>query len=157
METRYSDRFAQIRQLNVHNRSVCYWRNNLTGEDFSEEGGWYVYEDEGSYNGLNAHLRIGIRKECMKKVFRRKEKCLVRLWGSPKHMGICVRMKTDLFPRKCRGETDCLKYEFEMSGTIRGLSYVNESTGRKGRRKTEGRKGKFHRDQKAGSRRGRGI
>ena len=148
METRYSDRYAQIRQLNVHNRSVCYWRNNLTVKDFREESGWYVYEDEGSYNGLNAYLRIEIRKECIKKVFRRKEKCLVKLWGSPKHMGICIRMKTDLFPKKCCGETDWLKYEFEMSGTIRGLSYVNENVRKKRRRKTERRKGKIHRDQK---------
>ena len=155
METRYSDRYAQIRQLNVHNRSVCYWRNNLTIKYFKEERGWYVYEDEGSYNGLNTHLRVEIRKECMKRAFRRKEKCLVRLWGSPNHMGICIRMKADLFPKKCCGETDCLKYEFEMNGTIRGLSYVNESAGKKGRRKTENGKRKDCRDNKVRSQKGR--
>ncbi len=46
-EVRYQDRYAQVRQLNIHNRSVCYWRNNLSIRDFWEERGWYVNEDEG--------------------------------------------------------------------------------------------------------------
>ncbi len=133
-EVRYQDRYAQVRQLNIHNRSVCYWRNNLSIGDFREEGEWYVYEDEGSYNGLFVRMRIAVKKEHIKCIFRRKEKSLVEFWGSPGHMGIRVRMKSDLFPRKCRGSTASLEYEFEMSGTIRGLSYVNENIQHKGRR-----------------------
>ena len=134
-ETRYRDRYAQVRQINIHNRSVCYWRNNLSIRDFREERGWYVYEDEGSYNGLSVKMRVAVRKERIKSVFRRKEKSQVEFWGSPNHMGIRVRMKTDLFPRKCCGATESLEYEFEMTGTIKGLSYVNESVQQKGGKK----------------------
>ena len=137
-EVRYQDRYAQVRQLNIHNRSVCYWRNNLSIRDFREEGEWYVYEDEGSYNGLFVRMRIAVRKEHIKRVFRGKEKSLVEFWGSPSHMGIRVRMKSELFPRKCRGSTALLEYEFEMFGTIRGLSYVNKNIQHKGRRSREG-------------------
>ncbi len=75
-EVRYQDRYAQVRQLNIHNRSVCYWRNNLSIRDFWEERGWYVNEDEGSYNGLSVKMRIAVKKERIKSVFRRKEKSL---------------------------------------------------------------------------------
>ena len=129
-ETRYRDRYAQIRQMNIHNRSVCYWRNNLSISDFREEGEWYIYEDEGSYNGLSVRMRIAIRRERIKGVFRRREKGQAEFWGSPNHMGIRVRMKTDLFPRKCCGATESIEYEFEMTGTIKGLAYVNEGTQR---------------------------
>lgn len=125
-EIRYRDRYAQIRQINIHNRSVFYWRNNLSIGEFREERGWYIYEDEGSYNGLYVKMRISVRKELIKNVFRRKEKSQVEFWGSQNHMGICIRMKADLFPRKCCGGTENLKYEFEMAGTIKGLSYINE-------------------------------
>ncbi len=155
-EVRYQDRYAQVRQLNIHNRSVCYWRNNLSIGDFREEGGWYVYEDEGSYSGLSVWMRIAVRKDRLKGVFRRREKGLVEFWGAPKHLGIRIRMKSELFPRKCCGSTDSLKYEFEMSGTIRGLSYVNDSRQLKGRRMRQGcRKEKTYRSYKNRLRKGR--
>ena len=133
-ETRYRDRYAQIRQIHVHNRSVCYWRNNLSSGDFRKERGWYVYEDEGSYNGLSVKMKISVKTEDFKKIFRRKMKGPVELQGSPNHMGIRIRMKTDLFPRKCSGTTGAVKYEFEMTGTIRGLSFVNGEPGKRERR-----------------------
>ena len=33
----YEDRYAQIRQMAKTNRSICYWRNNLSIKDFKEE------------------------------------------------------------------------------------------------------------------------
>ncbi len=133
-ETRYRDRYAQIRQIHVHNRSVCYWRNNLSSGDFRRERGWYVFEDEGSYNGLSVKMKISVKTEDFKKIFRRKMKGLVVLQGSPNHLGIRIRIKKDLFPRKCSGTTGAVKYEFEMSGTIRGLSFVNNELGKRERR-----------------------
>ena len=134
VETKYMDRYAQIKQLNIHNRSVCYWRNNLSLKDFREDGDWYIFEDEGSYNGLSVRMHISVKKEHFKKVFRRREKSLAELWGSPKHMGIRLRMKKDLFPRRCCGSTESMTYEFEMSGTVKGLSFVNEDLKQTGRR-----------------------
>jgi len=122
---KYSDRFAEIRQISPRNRAVCYWRNNLSLADFTREDNWYVLEDSGSYNGLKVRIRIMVKSGSMGRLFQRKKKGIIEFWGSAYHMGIMVRMKARNFPRVHRGSEGWLKYEFGMEGTIDGLSYVN--------------------------------
>ncbi len=50
----------------------------------------------------------------------------VCLKGSPGHMGISLRMRTDLFPKIHKGTVRGISFEFSFGGTLRGLSFVNE-------------------------------
>ena len=122
---KYSDRFAQIRQISPKNRAVCYWRNNLSLADFTKENGWYVLEDSGSYNGLRVWMRIMVKNDSVPRLFQRKRKGIIEFWGSACHLGIMVRLKTGNFPKTHKGSEGWLRYEYRMEGTIDGLSYIN--------------------------------
>ena len=151
METKYQDRYAQVRQISPHNRSVCYWRNNLSVKDFRKEGGILVLEDSGSYSGLNVSLSVRVEEGKLKKLFRMNKKGEIEFWGSPKHLGIMVRMKTDLFPKTCKGSADGFEYEFSMEGTVKGLSFMGQEAmdRRRNRIQESVKKGRKNRDEKA--------
>ena len=124
-KVRYSDRYAEIRQISPRNRAVCYWRNNLSLADFIKEDGWYVLEDSGSYKGLRVKIKIMVKSGSVGRLFQRKKKGIIEFWGNACHMGIMVRLKSSIFPKTHRGSEGWLKYEYSMEGTIDGLSYVN--------------------------------
>ena len=151
METRYQDRYAEVRQISPHNRAVCFWRNNLSVKDFSKEGNCIIFDDYGTYNGLNVSLSVRVEEVKLKKLFRIKRKGEIEFWGSQNHMGIMVRMKTDLFPKTCKGSAEGYEYEFSMDGTIKGLSFVGQEAVDRRRKKIQesGRKVRKNRDEKA--------
>ena len=150
-EMRYRDRYAQVRQTSPHNRSVCYWRNNLSVKDFRKEGDFLILDDSGTYNGLNVSLSIRVEEAKLKKMFRKKIKGEIEFWGSPNHMGIMVRMKTDLFSKTCKGSAEGYEYKFRMDGTVRGLSFIGlEEIDRRRKKIQESvKKERKNRDEKA--------
>ncbi len=127
-KVKYEDRFAQIRQIANSKRAVCYWRNNLSLNDFIKDGSWYVFEDTGSYNGLNVWMRITVKRDSIKRLFQRKHKGVIEFWGDSGHMGIMVRMRTRKFPKIHKGSEGWLTYEFSMDGTADGLVYIGKKT-----------------------------
>ncbi|MBQ7725050.1 MAG: hypothetical protein IJT63_05500 [Lachnospiraceae bacterium] len=136
MEVMFQDRYAVICQINPHNRSICYWRNNLSEKDFRREGDRLIFEDSGSYSGLDVELRVCVEKDHFKMIFHDQRQGEVTFHGHPEHFGIMIRMRTDIFPKVCRGSGNGFQYEFSMGGTDKGLSYKNRSnSGKRDRRR----------------------
>ena len=127
MEVMFQDRYAVICQINPHNRSICYWRNNLSVKDFRKEGNRLIFEDSGSCSGLDVELKVCIDEKRFRSLFHEKMKTEIAFRGSPEHFGIMVRMRTAFFPRTCKGTGDGFTYEFSMGGTYKELSYKNHS------------------------------
>ncbi len=133
----YEDRYAQIRQMAKTNRSICYWRNNLSIKDFKEEKDRYVFEDTGNYNGLEVWMRISVKKRYVRRLFKRKRKGVIEFWGNLKHMGIMVRLRTKKFPRIHTGSEGWLTYEFSMDGTTDGLIFIDDKALKRCRKEAE--------------------
>ena len=123
MEVMFQDRYAVICQINPHNRSICYWRNNLSDKDFRKVGDKLIFEDSGSYSGLDVELKVCIDEKRFRSLFHEKKKVEITFRGSPEHMGIMVRMRNSFFPGTCKGTGAGFEYEFKMGGTAGDLSY----------------------------------
>ncbi len=129
---RYQDRYAEVRRIHARNRSVCYWRNNLSVNDFQHrKGEGYVFEDTGSYCGLTVWMRIMVKEDGFRPLLHGDWNEPVMLRGSVRHLGIRLRMKTDIFPREIRGAARYMEYAFRMEGTLKGLSFRDEEAERR--------------------------
>ena len=132
LEVMYQDRYAVICQFNPHNRSICYWRNNLSVKDFRKEGDKLILEDSGSFSGLDVELKVCVDEKRFRSLFHEKMMGEIAFRGCPEHMGIMVRMRKDYFPRTCKGMGEGFEYEFSMEGSVKDLAYKNHSIAGKG-------------------------
>ncbi|MBQ7724289.1 MAG: hypothetical protein IJT63_01655 [Lachnospiraceae bacterium] len=64
-----------------------------------------------------------IDEKRFRSLFHEKMKAEIAFRGLPEHFGIMARMRTDIFPRTCKGSGDGFTYEFSMGGTYKDLSY----------------------------------
>ena len=124
----FEDCFAQLRGSCPRCVAVCFWRNNLSLSDFQRDGdGALVYEGKGEYKGLFVRMRLRVRRERLMELLAGGETGPVRFIGNEKHMGICLRMNRKGFPGIMAGEVNGITYSFDMEGSYRELSFVEDA------------------------------